>query len=496
MKIDLIDYCIMGNRKKNNKVLQNIRTRAWERENRKKSKSRKMRRKKIGIETRKNFTIPRKFRRNIVHTSSYDKKRTTYNKSEFIKRCLPVNLKYITTKADSPLYLDSIKKSHYDSNGSIVIPEKFSIIDNPEDSIDVIRKTISALLIENVDEVIFNYAKCKDIDLGTQALFDIILKDYSEFKSRCARIQRNKHDVFPAFGAININDENIQNLIWSVGSPANLGIGEIQNKEIENFKLRTYNNTKGKDECKRMERKDLDTTEIADYVINSLRRMGKKLTPKKRDDLCTIIGEILINAEEHSTTNHRFSIGYFKEKNQEGSHMGLFRLVILNFGDTIYEKFKSPDCPNKDFVNRMKELSDKYTKRIFFIPGKFEEETLWTLYALQEGVTSVSKESYKRGNGSIRFIESFFNIKGTSASDSISRMTILSGRTKILFDGKYCITERQSRNGEIHKAMTFNNTGNIEDKPDIECVMHTNNYFPGTLISAELLLNDDDLKQI
>lgn len=477
------------------KILQDIRTRAWKRKVRNIRRSNNNRKKKLKRnETKHNVTIPRWFRRvprNVTGTNC-----NTCNKQEFVKKYLPVNLKYITTKDNSPFNLESIKKAHYKSNGIITIPERFSIIDNPKDSINVFRWMISALLIENIDEVIFDYSKCMDIELGTQALFDIILKDFKEFKSRCTLVQRNRTNVFPTFGAININDENIQNLIWSVGSPANLGIGEIHKKDIEKFKLRIYNSTKGQDECKRAERKDLDTTEIADYVISSLRRMGKELTPQKRDDLCTIIGEILINAEEHSTTNHRFSIGYFKERYLEGSHMGLFRLVILNFGDTIYEKFKSPNCPNKDFVSRMKELSNKYTKKISFIPGKFEEETLWTLYALQEGVTSVSKESYKRGNGSIRFIESFFNIKGSSDSDSISRMTILSGKTKILFDGKYCITERRSSNGEIHKAMTFNSTGNIEDKPDIDCVMHTDNYFPGTLISAEILLNDDDLKQI
>lgn len=477
------------------KTLQGIRTRAWERRIKNIRQSKKVRKNRLERnETKHHITIPRRFRR--VPCNATGKNWNIYNKQEFVRKYLPVNLKYITTKDKSPFNLESIKKAHYKSNGRISIPERFSIIDNPKDSINVFREMISALLIENNDKVIFDYSKCRDIELGTQALFDIILKDFKDFKSKCISIQRNRTNIFPTFGAININNKNIQNLIWSVGSPANLGIGEIHNKEIEKFKLRIYNSTKGQDECKRAERKDLDTTEIADYVISSLHRMGKRLTPQKRDDLCTIIGEILINAEEHSTTNHRFSIGYFKEKNQDGSHMGLFRLVILNFGDTIYEKFKSPNCPNKDFVNRMKELSNKYTNKISFIPGKFEEETLWTLYALQEGVTSVSKESYKRGNGSIRFIESFFNIKGSSDSDSISRMTILSGKTKILFDGKYCITERKSSNGEIHKAMTFNSTGNIEDKPDVKCVMHTDNYFPGTLISAELLLNDDDLKQI
>lgn len=44
--------------------------------------------------------------------------------------------------------------------------------------------------------------------------------------------------------------------------------------------------------------------------------------------------------------------------------------------------------------------------------------------------------------------------------------------------------------------MTFNKTGNIEDKPDDAYVKYSDCYFPGTFISAKLLLNDDDVKQI
>ena len=58
-------------------------------------------------------------------------------------------------------------------------------------------------------------------------------------------------------------------------------------------------------------KKNLTQTEMADYVISSLERMNKELTPEKLDDLCTVIGEILINAEEHSSTKYRFSIGLF-----------------------------------------------------------------------------------------------------------------------------------------------------------------------------------------
>ena len=74
----------------------------------------------------------------------------------------------------------------------------------------------------------------------------------------------------------------------------------------------------------------------------------------------------------------------------------------------------------------MTELSSKYTNRGWFKKAKFEEETLWTLYALQDGVTSMPK---KRGNGSIQYIENFFKLKGDMVHDNISKLVIISGNT-------------------------------------------------------------------
>ena len=218
------------------------------------------------------------------------------------------------------------------------------------------------------------------------------------------------------------------------------------------------------------------------------------MTGDKLEDLSTVIGEILINAEEHSTTKFRFSIGYFHKIEIEGKQFGVFRLAILNFGKTIYEKFKDPDCPNQLVVQKMKALSERYTKKKFFFSKTFEEETLWTLYALQDGVTSVAPDRYiRRGTGSITFIESFFNIKGKMKEvDEFSKMVILSGNTNITFDGTYNTTQGTVKE-EDFKFMTFNPSGSLEDKPDSKYVKYVDNYFPGTIISAKILFNEDDL---
>lgn len=478
-------------------ILQRIRMRGSM-----KKKGKKKRRKKhrtVTIAPAKTVNIPRKFRRHNnrsidTFVAKTDDQQLRMN---LINRHMPPILKYLITQENSPFNIQAIKKEKKDiSNVEIIIPKHFSIIENSEESILTIKTLIySCLFLSN--RIVFNYKDCEYIDLSTQVLFDIILKDYWHFANLAKKANRNNREYFTlSISGININNENIQKFLFSVGSPAILGIKTIKFPDIVKYPLCVHDNEKEKNPIKRMEQKEFDTSDMADYVIESLNRMNKTLTCEKREDLCTVIGEILINAEEHSTTKYRFSIGYFKEEKKDNEHYGVFRLVILNFGKTIYEKFKSKDCPNKDIVSRMEQLSKNYTKRNFFRQRKFEEETLWTLYALQEGVTSISTDVSKRGNGSIRFIDSFFNIKGTEDADSISKMTIASGKSRIVFDGTYGIKTKKNTDGNVYKVMTFNDSGNIEDKPNNKYVFNDDLYFPGTMISAKILLSEDDVKPL
>lgn len=45
----------------------------------------------------------------------------------------------------------------------------------------------------------------------------------------------------------------------------------------------------------------------------------------------------------------------------------------------------------------MKDLSDNFQSHSWFNRNSFTEETLWTLYSLQEGVSCIPKDVCKRG---------------------------------------------------------------------------------------------------
>lgn len=451
--------------------------------------------KKNPFEYGNTLPIPKAFK--ISHISSIHCRSCILSKGELLNRYAPNNLSYMLNTPMSPFNLKDIRKdsASRSTNGVVTIPKVFSIHDNPDESIITLRRIISALLVETNRHVYFDYIYCHEIDIATQAIMDILLKEYDTFITKAHKLQRRSVEREFAEGITgrNIDDDNLKKMIFSIGSPAVLGIKQHDFPDIIRNSMCSRCMLTEKDRKNLSAMKELDTTDMVDYVVKCLAKMNKRLTPKKRNDLCTVFGEILINAEEHSSLKHRFSVGYFQDVNENGKHYGMLKLVILNYGATIYETFKKNDSCPPEIVSKMKALSESYTHRNLFTKKVFEEETLWTLYALQQGVTSVPGK--RRGSGTIQFIRSFFNIKGNNHSDNVSRMIIHSGNTQILFDGTYSITEKVDDNNKFH-MMTFNESGNIEELPDKKYVRTTNTYFPGTIITANILLNDDDVKEI
>ena len=70
---------------------------------------------------------------------------------------------------------------------------------------------------------------------------------------------------------------------------------------------------------------------------------------------------------------------------------------------------------------------------------------------------------------------------------------IVSGSACIKFDGSYKIQKKEDDNGNLMSVMTFNESGNIEEKPDNTCVYSNGSFFPGTLLSVTLLFNKPEI---
>lgn len=384
--------------------------------------------------------------------------------------------------AFAPDYLRNSKNIFY-------VPEVFSLSENYSESSTFIKKLYNALLFQSYEEIVIDYQYCNEIGVAASVCMDIVLSDFIKYYEKCTR---QFHEIkVKEITPINFEKHNIRKILFSIGAFKNIKGFNIDFENIIPYPLCIGDKNIKESPSIR----EVHITQLVDYIIGCLQKMNRNLTPDAEDDLYKVIGEVMINAEEHSNTKKRYSVGYFESTKTTESHFGVFNLAIINFGNTFYETFKGPNCKNYEIVKNMESLSENFTMNKLFRKSKFEEETLWTLYALQEGVTS--KPDWKRGNGSIRFIESFFNLKGNSNFDYISKMSIISGHTKIIFNGEYqTVQKERGKERKIYKMMTFNNSGNIEELPDERYVTYNENFFPGTLIVAKIYIDFQNTENI
>jgi hypothetical protein len=391
-----------------------------------------------------------------------------------------------------PEYSDTIKyflknkesfgNNEYEFDSNVFeIPVVFSIIEAYEESMLFLRKLFNALHYQTHEKIYIDYKDCKSIDICASLCMDIILADFIKFYNQCN--QGNHKLKIQSVNPINFQRYEIEKILFSIGAYSSIKGMNIQYDNIIPFPIIVGN----KENPKLAERREVDITRTVDYIINCLNKLGKTLTGPAESNFYKVIGEVIQNAEEHSNTKLRYLIGHFEETQTGKNDYGIFNLAILNFGNTYYETFKIAENPNTKVIDQMKELSSKFTKKGLFSSKRFEEETLWTLYALQDGVTRL--KDWNRGNGALRFIEKFFNLRGNSPDD-LSKMVITSGHTRIIFDGTYSIS-KQTRGNEkiVFNMMTFNESGNIEELPDENYVKYEQNYFPGTIISVKLKLD-------
>ena len=409
---------------------------------------------------------------------------------------LPRNLKYlIFSEKNSPFYVNKLKRDEYRDLVVISVPEVFSIIDNEGESYSFLKRVASVLLFQTCKDLILDYTKCQNIDLLSQIYLDAILSDYCKFMKICKKANVDSFLNVHSIGGRNMKNDEVRRLLNSVGSPAILVNRYVTYDGVKPYRLRRFDG-----ECvnvnSRKAQKEIDTTTLLDYVNECLSKVNKSLTNEASQNLGYVIGETIINAEEHSSLHYRYLIGYFEEYNEGEKHYGLLNLVIMNFGQTIYEKFKTPQEGtriNERCVEQMKSLSNEYKAKNRF-RQYFTEETLWTLYSLQGGVSCIPLDVRQRGNGTIQFINSFFKLKGDERVDDVSCMYLLSGNTRIDFDGTYKLHKIRGLNGDYKDIISFNKSGLLSEEPDRKYVRNVPTYFPGTAIFAKLLINDDDLK--
>lgn len=361
----------------------------------------------------------------------------------------------------------------------ITVPKVFSFIDSPDDALAVMERFV-VLARGGARQVYFDQGKCESIDLCAGALLNVLAVDAE------LRLKMGLQGRYPA-------SREALEIVIATGLPKALGVVPVELPNFDTFPMRHG----GTDRRSGLlpSAKEHVAGELCSYLVNCYRGLGGySLTAEGKEKLGKIVGEVLGNAEEHAPGNDWFLTGYLRKPQDRA--FGDCHISIFNFGPTLAETLRS--LPPGDYRSDIEELVGEHQKRGFFgivRPG-WSEDGLWTLYALQEGVSRLNAPGTSRGVGTADMISEFQRLGKTADPAFQPRMCLVSGKTHILFDGRHEMSLAAMEDGSERRVIAFNRDNNLHEPPDAGYVTELTRHFPGTLISLRFYIDSEYLRQV
>ena len=240
--------------------------------------------------------------------------------------------------------------------------------------------------------------------------------------------------------------------------------------------------------------KEVQASAFVEYVDDCLGEYGFSLAVDGKKHLSSIVGEVLDNAERHSDRREWWIGGYLQ--NRPSGELASCQVTLFNFGSTIYDSLQT--LPRESLLrNEIQALIDRHTGFGSF-GRSYSEEELWTLYALQAGVSRYNDEVGKigtNGQGTADMIQ-FFQALGQSLDSELEpEMCLVSGQSHITFDRRYSQSEERI-DGEKRRVIAFNDENDLYRPPDHRNVRRLGRYLPGTMISMRFYLDSSYLHRV
>ena len=366
----------------------------------------------------------------------------------------------------------------------------FSLNNNYEISIDIIRNFINAIFSNIGKEIILDFSECEKTDQPALFVLQILRM---EFQEQLNSLDRHLHIISAklAFKVIHSRIQEVNKLLLVIGliPHAELNIdGLMPLTSLGYFKGSTSQKHYSEN------RKGAIGTKITNYINNCLSFHGYVFTPLGINYLEGLVSEVLNNAEDHSPFNTYYAtanlLGELK-KDDNDNVVGEMNLSFLNFGFSFFEGFEESKVNNTQIYQQMEMLCNQVNVGFFSSP--FTKENLFTLYALQDGISRLKYAEESRGNGSMKFITSFFSF-GDYEDESKHyhpNLSILTGGTQLICDNRY--KPFQDENGVYFISLNIEN--DLSLLPDKNNLKQLRSHFPGTLLTTRIYLNKEHLKK-
>lgn len=381
------------------------------------------------------------------------------------------------SKVINCLERSKFRDSNHEESGRVylAVPDVFCFSREPDKAISFLRKVYSCAMNTQVSEIRFDHLNCNCLGACASTIMDVILLECKKHRIIC-----KKPIIYSGLltddGRASKNDD-VDKLLKASGLLKHLKVSNLQSGEIERLEL-----IKNEDS-------PIVAAKIIEYIDKTLHRHGMELTREGKNHFGKLLGEIADNCGQHGGEDATwYTLGHYSTDKKTG--MGKCKLVIFDFGETIYDGLK------KSPPRMQKKINHYVRQALKFFVRKESEETLYTLFSLQQRVSRLEQKDIVRGNGTITFIDAFQDIFETENPNAKSLLSITSGRCNILFDGTYRLKSESFGHGYINKVIAFNKENRLNIAPDKRYVHTLKNRFPGTVISMELYIDDALLKKV
>jgi hypothetical protein len=237
------------------------------------------------------------------------------------------------------------------------------------------------------------------------------------------------------------------------------------------------------------ERIDSKLADTIDQWLGSL-TPPQSLSHTGRANILTLAGEILDNAKRHShpSEDGTWAIAGFMEsrKRAEGGMARVCHIGIINPGVTIYETLQlAPEDLKKKFASFADAHRAKWPQK-----RRYDEEALWTLCSLQDGISRAAKDETPNGFGMLTFVEAMNALGKSSRLDEQPKMTIISGSACMTIRSPYNIPRRQ---GPGLRSLALNASNDLLNPPDEDYVFTLPYRFPGTIVTVRFCIDAAEL---
>lgn len=375
-------------------------------------------------------------------------------------------------------------RSNQITNKDISVPKCLCFKKNFTESVKFLHHVVHSFY-NATGNITLDFNNCNEVSVTYLVTLKTILDELELFGIKVAnsRYRTRKKSIIMRPSKSDIVNRHLHSLRF-----ADFKVSEPEQKEYLVLGL-----MRGRSRNYRENRKAVVSRKVAQFVEDTAERFNVGFDERGRNYMEGMVGEILSNAEDHSLKKSEWfvdGVSYL--------HEGLdnevieFNLVIINYGNSMYDGFELTKEENHELYDKLESRYLKH-KALFSFTNKFERESLFVLYMLNEGISRLKYMESSRGNGTMNFIRSFIELGKFCNEDPKYKpeLNIISGHTVLT-----CTEEYAPFRDGTHFKLTLNNERSLNSLPNASVLKYFKGAtFPGTILDCKIFLNKQDLER-